>query len=163
MASTTLPWTDIILAVTSILAAGGFSLLVKWLFHKYKRPNGKKGGVISFHVAVAFATVTAIALTTKDWFLTTLTVILAYLIGRGRLDERQHYIYQVVLGVLVGVGFPFAIFYLYNKKWTGGGSSSENRKDYEDKPEKARDDRHEADKAPELRLDDDDIDDISSH
>lgn len=162
MTSTNLTWTDIILAVTSILAAGGFSFLIKYLFHKYKRPNGKKGGVISFHVAVAFATVTAIALTTKDWFLTALTVILAYLIGRGRMDERQHYMYQIVLGIIVGIGFPFAIFYLYNRRWSGGGDS-ERRVEYDDKPERAHDDRHEADKAPELRLDekgDDDIDDI---
>jgi len=160
MTTTNVPWIDIILAVLSILAAGGFTLLIKYLLHKYKRPNGKKGGVVSVHVAIAFATVTVVALATKDWFLTGLTILLAYLIGKGRLDEGQHYMYQVVLGIIIGITIPFSIFYLYNKKINF--TSSEARHEYDDKPERARDDRHEADDAPELRLDDDDGDDIDS-
>lgn len=157
--STSVEWTDIMLAVVSIVVAGAFTLLVKSLLRKYRRPNGKKGGIISFHVAVAFATVTVVAMTTKDWFLTGLTVILAYLIGRGRLDEGQHYMYQVVIGAIIGVLLPYGIFYLYYKRLSGGSSSSHTyeREDYDDKPERAHDDRHEADEnAPELRLEDPD-------
>jgi len=153
MSTTSLPWIDIILTVISILLSGGLALIVKNLFNKYKRPNGKRGGVISLHVAVAFATVTCIALTTKDWFLTGLTILLAYLIARGRLDGSQHFMYQVILGLLIGILLPFMVFYLYNKKW----NISENREVYENKPEKAVDNRHEADAAPELRLDDENI------
>ena len=146
------------LATGSIVIVSAFVLLVKNLLHGYRRPNGKKGGIISFHVAVAFATVTVVAMTTKDWFLTGLTVILAYLIGRGRLDEGQHYMYQVVVGALVGVLIPYGIFYLYYKRFRSESSSYE-REVYEDKPERAHDDRREADEAPELRLDDlDDFD-----
>ena len=145
----------------SIVAAGGFTMLVKNLLYKYRRPNGKKGGIISFHATVAFATVASIAMITKDWFLTALTVLLAYLIGRGRMDEGQHYMYQVVIGAVVGIGVPYGIFYLYHRKFSGlGGGSGGDRFEYEDKPDKAVDHRHEADEAPELKLDDIDFDDI---
>lgn len=160
--STSIEWVDIMLAIGSIVAAGGFTMLVKNLLKKYRRPNGKKGGIISFHATVAFAVVTVVAMTTKDWFLTGLTVLLAYLIARGRLDEGQHYMYQVVIGAVLGVSIPFGIFYLYYRKFSksSGSSSSYEREEYDDKPERAKDDRHEADiEAPELKLDDlDDLD-----
>ena len=159
--STTIEWADIILAVVSILAAGGFALLLKNVANGYRRPNGKKGGVVSFDTTVAFATITVIALTTKDWFLTGLTVVLAYLIGRSRLAENQHYMYQVVLGAIIGVVIPYAIFYLYYKKVHGSSGSGEYyREEYEDKPERAIDERHEADAHTELRLEDIDDHDI---
>nr|QBK87562.1 MAG: PAP2 superfamily protein [Marseillevirus LCMAC201] len=149
--STLVEWTDIMLAIGSIVIVGAFTLLVKNLLHKYRRPNGKKGGIISFHVAVAFATVTVVAMATKDWFLTGLTVVLAYLIGRGRLDEGQHYMYQVVVAAIIGVLIPYGIFYLYYKR-INSGEYYESREVYDDKPDRAHDDRHEADEAPELSL-----------
>ena len=165
--STTIEWTDIMLTVGSIIAAGAFTLLLKSLLYKYRRPNGKKGGIISFHVAVAFAIVTSIALVTKDWFLTGLAVILAYLIGRGRLDEGQHYLYQVSMGAIAGVLIPYAIFYAYHKRLGHSSGSSDytvlDREDYDDKPHRAHDDRREADDAPELRLEDVDELDIDEH
>nr|QBK87884.1 MAG: PAP2 superfamily protein [Marseillevirus LCMAC202] len=154
--STSVAWTDIMLAIGSIVIVGGFTLLIKSFLHKYRRPNGKKGGIISFHVAVAFAIVTVVAMTTKDWFLTGLTVVLAYLIGRGRLDEGQHYMYQVVVGAVIGVLIPYGIFYLYYRRIRSG--SYESRAEYNDKPDRAHDDRQEADEAPELRLED--LDDL---
>lgn len=156
--STNLEWMDITLGIGSILAAGGFALLVKKILHGYRRPNNKKGGIISLHAALAFSTITVIAMTTKDWFITGLSVLLAYLIGKGRLEENQHYPYQVAFGTIAGVGITFGIFYLYNKKFGGGGSAtpvSDLRESYSDKPERARDDRHEADTEKELAIDDD--------
>ena len=54
---------------------------------------------------------------------------------------------------------PFGIFYLYKRKlpFNFGNSKTENkteREEYENKPEKARDDRKEADSVPELKLED---------
>ena len=79
--STSVEWIDIMLATGSIVTVGAFTMLIKSILYKYRRPNGKKGGIISFHTAIAFAIVTVVAMTTKDWFLTGLAVILAYLIG----------------------------------------------------------------------------------
>jgi len=147
--------TNIILSVISIIVASLFTLFMKKLFKNYRRPNGKKYGFVSLHATIAFSIVTIIAFTTRDIFLTSLTVILAYLIGRGRLDERQHYLYQVILGSMVGILFPTGIFYLYNKKINTSESDSINiREEYDDKPDNASDDRDEADLAPELKLED---------
>ena len=154
--STSIDWTNILLASGSIIAAGAFTFFIKNFLYRYRRPNGKKGGIISLHTTIAFATVTTIALVTKDWFLTGLAVILAYLIGRGRLDEGQHYTYQVALGAIIGVAVPYGIFYLYNKKINEKGMSEdrEERENYDDRPSNASDERHEADEAPELKLED---------
>lgn len=155
--STTIEWTEIMLAMVSIVVTGAFIMLIKNVLYKYRRPNGKKGGILSFHVAIAFAIVTVVAMITKDWFLTGLSVLLAYLVGRGRLDEGQHYMYQVVVGAIFGVMIPYGIFYLYHKRLDSMNDRVYEREEYIDKPARAHDDRHEADeKAPELRLDDPD-------
>ena len=111
--SSLIEWTDIMLGVAAIIIAGGFTLMIKSFLRKYRRPNGKKGGIVSLHTTLAFAIVTVVAMATKDWYLTGLSVILAYLIGRGRMDEGQHYMYQVVIGALIGVMIPYGVFYLY--------------------------------------------------
>lgn len=154
--STNIKLTDIILTIISIFFAILFTMLIKHLFKNYRRPNGKKGGFISLHVVIAFSIITCIGLITKDWFITGLTVILAYLIGRGRLDEKQHYMYQVIISSIIGISIPILIFYLYIKKINNNNdNNSDTREDYEDKPEKAIDNRHEADiEAPELKLED---------
>ena len=148
---------DICLSVVSIILVAGFVMLVKHFLNGYRRPNGKKGGIISNHVAIAFAVVTVVALTTQDLFITLLVVLLAYIIGRGRLDEGQHYVYQVVIGAIIGVAIPYGVFYLYNNKFGSGGYITNTaRMEYDDIPDRAHDDRHEADEnAPELKIDDD--------
>jgi len=156
-------WICIVLAIISIFATTAFALLIKKLLRRIRRPNGKKGGIISLHTAIAFSTVTVIALTTRDWFITALTVILAYLIARDRIDEKKHYFSQVLFGALLGIGIPYGIYYLSEKQLgidcSNGSGSSENytvldsfREEYDDKPGHAIDNREEADSAPELRL-----------
>jgi len=157
MLYTTITSIDFILSVGSILLACIFTIIVKKILKNYKRPNGKKGGIISLHATIAFSIATIIALTTKDWYLTGLTVILAYLIARGRLDERQHYMYQVILGAIVGITVPSTVFYLYfNKMYPKDEYSREDtvREEYEDKPANASDERNEADLEPDLKLED---------
>jgi membrane-associated phospholipid phosphatase len=146
------------LATGSLVLVAALVLGIKKLLRRYKRPNGKKGGIVSLHAAIAFSTVAVVALTTKDWYLTGLTAVLAYLIARSRIEERQHYLYQVIFGVILGVAVPFGIFYMYNKR-SGGGDYTYLREEYDNMPSRAHDDRHEADiEAPELRLDDEDFD-----
>lgn len=149
-------WKDMAVGIGVVIATGAIVMLLKSMFYNYRRPNGKKGGVVSFHAATAFAIVTVIAMNTKDWFLTALAVVLAYLISRGRMDEGQHYLYQVVLGAIIGVAVPYGLYYMYYNK-IGGGYGIE-REEYADMPSRAVDDRHEADEAPELSLDLNDLD-----
>lgn len=138
------------LAAGSIAAVGGIVIATKSLLKNYKRPNGKKGGILSFHVATAFAILTTIAMITQDWFITGLAVILAYLIARGRMDESQHYTYQVVLSAILGIVVPAAVWYYASRKQ----EVVYEREDYADMPSSAVDDRHEADEFTELKLED---------
>ena len=66
--------------------------------------------------------------------------------------------YQVAIRAIIGVLIPYGIFYLYYKRLHSNSSShSYEREEYDDKPERAHDDRREADEhAPELRLEDPD-------
>ena len=142
-------WFEISLGLGSILLTLILIMAMKSVFYRYKRPNGKKGGLVSVHVALATSIITVIAMTSKDPYITGLSVVLAYLIGRGRLDEGQHYLYQVLISGFIGIAIPAGIYYSYY-----GSNDSVVREVYEDKPERAVDDRHEADTVPELRLED---------
>ena len=152
-------WTNILLSTFSVLTVLAFAILIKNLLYKYKRPNGKKGGIISYHVVIAFSIITCIALITRDWFITLLTIILAYLIGKGRL-ETQHYLYQVAISAIMGVLIPYSIFYLYHTRIHNSGYNEDTyvRTHYDDKPDNAHDDRIEADKASDLKLEEIDDD-----
>lgn len=158
---TRLSFTEIGISFASIILALGVAILIKKGFYKYKRPNGKKGGVVSLHVTLAFAIVAVIAMTTRDWFMTLITVILAYLIAKGRMDEGQHYLYQIILAAMIGLAVPYSVYYLYYRRVnpfasSNGGGGGEDRPPMESKPERAKDDRYEADReAPDMKLDDD--------
>lgn len=157
---TRLSFTEIGISFASIILALGIAILIKKGFYKYKRPNGKKGGVVSLHVTLAFAIVAVIAMSTRDWFMTLITVILAYLIAKGRMDEGQHYLYQIILAAMIGLAVPYGVYYLYYRRLnpfsSGSSSGSEDRPPIESKPDRAKDDRHEADReAPDMKLDDD--------
>jgi hypothetical protein len=141
---------QIVLIIGSIVLVFCATLVIKYILHGIKRPNSRKGGIISLHAAVAFAIVTSIAIVTQDWILVSLAVLLAFLISKGKLDTSQNYIYQIIISCIVGVGIPIGLFYLNDRRHQNMPSE---RDTFENKPEKARDDRHEADSAPELRLD----------
>lgn len=148
---------QIFIGLGAIIATIAITLVIKKLFYKYKRPNGKKGGFISLHVALAFSIVAVVAVLTRDWFITLLMVLLAYLISKGRLDEGQHYLYQIVIGGLVGLAVPYAVFYIAYRK-VNPFATTETFEDRPriDKPERAKDDREEADReGADLKLDDD--------
>lgn len=153
--STAVDWTDIALSAVAISVTGATAIVIKKIFRKYRRPNGKKGGIVSLHVALAFSVVTVLALTTRNWFITGLAVFLAYLIAKGRLDENQHYLYQVLIGLTVGIAVPYSIFYLFyqRKEHEPMVEMMPPREEYYDMPPSAMDERFEADTAPELRLD----------
>lgn len=153
---TSINFVEIMLSITSLIAVFGFTKLLKTLLYKYRRPNGKKGGLISLNTAVAFSILTVVALTTKDCFLTSLSIIPAYLIARNRVYDGQHYMYQTVLGAIIGIVVPYGIFYAYYKRIDSENDTETyyDRERYDDMPSNAFDDRSEADEVPELRLED---------
>jgi len=144
---------DILLASASILITFLVAYVLKKMFYGIKRPNGKKGGIISFHIIIGFSIVSSIALISRDWFITALTIVLAYIIGRDKLEQGKHYMYQIILSAVIGVIVPYLIIYMYNNRGSlTQYSKSDSRKEYDDKPEKAIDERNEADLAPDLKL-----------
>lgn len=154
MFNTNISWKDIYISLASLIIAGGISIFLKNIFYNFQKPNGEKGGFVSFYTTIVFSIVTIVALITKDWFITLLTLIIAYLLARSRIDDNLNYNYQILLGFIIGVSVPLSIFYLINKTNTNtitntilnnNDNNDINRINYEDKPEKAVDNRSEAD------------------
>lgn len=149
-------WKVLILTVLSITIVVGLVILLKTIFYKFKRPNGKKGGLVSLHAALASSIVVLTVLITSilklpsvpTYILISFSILMAYLIIKNKYDYKEHYIYQIVLGIIIGVIVPFGLNYAWEamKKPT----VTEERV-YA--PEGVKDDRREADvKAPELKI-----------
>ena len=66
---------EIVLSLFSIILTFGFAYFFKDWLRSYRKPNGKKGGVLSLQTTIAFSIVAVIAMVTKDVMLTALTVI----------------------------------------------------------------------------------------
>jgi len=85
-------------------------LVIKYILQDFKRPNGDKYGVVSFHTAFAFSVLTMVYLTIKDKTIIALVGLLALFVSITRIVEYQHYLYQVILGVIIGV---FGTIFMY--------------------------------------------------
>lgn len=69
-----------------------------------------KGGLVSGHAAVAFATATAIAFIGKNTLVATLSFIIAFLVGQSRIEGRIHSTFQVFSGALLGILLTVLVF-----------------------------------------------------
>ena len=150
-------YTEMLLAILSLIIVIFITFTLKKLSgSKLKRPNGKKGGVISFHAATSLCIVTLVAILTKDWFITGLTVVLAYLIIKSRLADNHHWTWQVVFGSIVGAAVPASIFYIKENGFNftiKSKKSDNNLNDLLDSHDNPLDNRNEAIKeAPDLAL-----------
>lgn len=152
---TNINWIEIILSSISIFIVGILSLSIKNLLYNNKKPNGRKGGIVSFNISIAFSIITVIAIISQDLYVTGLTILLAYLISKEKIELRQHYLYQVILSSLIGITLPCGVFYFYYNKDKFGKQNNYEREVFYDMPEKGEDNRYEADQVPDLRLDDD--------
>jgi len=137
----------IAIALATSLVIG---VLIRKLFSGVKKPNKKGYGLVNLHTTLAFSIVTAVAITTGDYFITGLMLILAYLTARTQLLSNLNYFYQIVFSALLGIGITWGVFTLSENNI----SHDESRNDYtEIRPSNAVDDREEADtQAPELKL-----------
>ncbi len=162
----------IILIGLSFLIVIGISILLKNVFNKFKRPTGKKGGIISLLASIATCIVSLTILLTSflklpsipSYILISFSIILAYLIVKSKYDNKEHYIYQIVFGVIMGIIVPFGLNYAWDTIKVSRSGPVENIPRHE-APEGVKDDRKEADiKAPELKISnpsvEDNIDDL---
>ncbi|WP_069649333.1 diacylglycerol kinase [Caloranaerobacter ferrireducens] len=69
-----------------------------------------KGGLVSGHAAVAFATATAITFIGKNTLVTTLSFLIAFLVGQSRIEGGIHSTFQVFFGALLGILLTVLVF-----------------------------------------------------
>lgn len=146
---------EIVLSLVSIILTFAFSYFIKDWLKSYRKPNGKKGGVLSLQTTIAFSIIAVIAMVTKDVMLTALTVILAYFISRNQIENKQSFIYQIIISIIVGLGIPYIIFWIVNEKLSGNNSNyTMIEREYNEPREhnESKDERHEADSSPDLKL-----------
>jgi len=72
-----------------------------------------QGGIVSGHAALGFGLATAIALLSEDALITTMTFVMAALVGQSRIEGKIHSLREVVLGAITGImviTFMFKLF-----------------------------------------------------
>lgn len=69
-----------------------------------------KGGLISGHAAIAFATATAITFMSKNTLIATLSFLIALLVGQSRIEGKIHTTIEVLVGALLGILITVLIF-----------------------------------------------------
>ncbi|NLW21975.1 MAG: phosphatase PAP2 family protein [Tissierellia bacterium] len=69
-----------------------------------------QGGVISGHAAISFCVATIIAFIGNNMLISTLSYLLAVLVGESRIEGRIHSLIEVVLGALLGILVGVLIF-----------------------------------------------------
>lgn len=91
-------------------------LLVMVLVVAGKAWGGKgtflKGGLPSGHTALAFAGATALVLLTGNVLAATIALFMAILVAHSRLDSETHTLFEVIMGVLLGILVTFMVFRL---------------------------------------------------
>jgi len=72
-----------------------------------------RGGLPSGHAALAFSVWVAITYTTGSFIASTLSFMLATIIGASRVTSRIHTTWEVVLGGMMGASLTFLLFQIF--------------------------------------------------
>jgi ABC-type nickel/cobalt efflux system permease component RcnA len=146
---------ETVLGVVSLLIA----ILLAFLLKRYivsRTPNGRKDGIVDTSIVLAFSAVSIIAMITKDPFIISMTLLLAYLVSKTKWEGRKSYIYQIVISLVLGLAVPYGVYWL-NEKWENRNSYSHDYKSYteiepRESSDHSSDERHEADEHEEYKL-----------
>ncbi|KGG80156.1 diacylglycerol kinase [Caloranaerobacter azorensis H53214] len=89
-----------------------FLILIVTIYVKTLTKTGTpfKGGLVSGHAAVAFATATAITFIGENTLVTTLSFLIAFLVGQSRIEGGIHSTSQVFFGALLGILLTVLVF-----------------------------------------------------
>lgn len=71
------------------------------------------GGVVSGHSALAFSLATAVAFMTKDFILTTISLLLGIMVAQSRVEGKIHTPFEVFFGGVLGVLVTTLIFQIF--------------------------------------------------
>ncbi|SHH34745.1 diacylglycerol kinase (ATP) [Caloranaerobacter azorensis DSM 13643] len=89
-----------------------FLILIVTIYVKTLTKTGTpfKGGLVSGHAAVAFATATAITFIGENTLVATLSFLIAFLVGQSRIEGGIHSTSQVFFGALLGILLTVLVF-----------------------------------------------------
>ena len=133
------------------------SFMLKTLFPSFRRPNGQRFGIVNYHIVFAVSLITTVAYFCNDYVYTLILSILSYLLIRSQIESRQHYVYQIVLSIVVGC-IPIFSYIMWKYKY-----KSTTQSEMYLTPLNDEDNRNDAfDYAPELNLDTFEKDDTQS-
>ncbi|GFN34698.1 diacylglycerol kinase [Tepidimicrobium xylanilyticum] len=85
------------------------TITFKTIYHKGKG-TPFQGGTVSGHAAISFCIATIIAFIAQNMLISTLSFILAILVGESRVEGKIHSIMEVVLGGLLGILVGILVF-----------------------------------------------------
>ncbi|CCQ97378.1 Diacylglycerol kinase [[Clostridium] ultunense Esp] len=87
-------------------------LLTIALKTKYYKGRGTpfQGGTVSGHAAVSFCIATIIAFIANNMLVSTLSYLMAILVGESRIEGRIHSLMEVILGGLLGIIVGILVF-----------------------------------------------------
>jgi hypothetical protein len=137
--------------VASVLAVTAIAWVVKLATkRKVKKPNGKKGGIISLQVVAAFAVLTCIGIVTRDPFAVVASAVLALLLVKTKYDAKHFHQNQLIGSAAMGVVLTMLGWWFIDGKLNPAAPL--DRPDlFAPKPE--MDQRREADGHAEYKLD----------
>lgn len=153
--------------ILSVVLVALIALTVKYFTkRKCKKPNGKRGALMSLTVATAFALVVAATVITKDPVTCIVSLLLASALVKTKLDLKQFTTNQMIGSASVGVIVGAVAWFIVDGK-IGQRSSYSSDRDVGDAPPRPEMDmRAEADSAPsslDLKTPSDDGDSGDSH
>jgi len=87
-------------------------LLTIGLKTKFYRGRGTpfQGGTVSGHAALSFCIATIIAFIANNMLVSTLSYVMAFLVGESRIEGRIHSLLEVILGALLGIIVGVLVF-----------------------------------------------------
>ncbi|KXZ39686.1 diacylglycerol kinase (ATP) [Alkalithermobacter thermoalcaliphilus JW-YL-7 = DSM 7308] len=71
-----------------------------------------RGGMPSGHSALAFSVATAVTFISEEMLVSTLTYLLAILVGQSRIEAKIHCVTEVIVGAILGILVTIFIFQL---------------------------------------------------
>lgn len=111
-------------SIISIITVALIALIVKYFTkRKCKKPNGKRGALVSLTVSVAFSMVFAATIITRDPITCILGLLLALMIVKTKLDLKQFTSNQMISSAAIGIIGGAITWFIANSKMTSSSSS----------------------------------------
>jgi diacylglycerol kinase (ATP) len=88
-------------------------ILVVMLKAYFGKGHPLRGGMPSGHAALAFSVWAAITYSTMNFTASFLCLVLATLVARSRVTEKEHSPMEVIVGAVLGAGITLLLFFIF--------------------------------------------------